>query len=63
MVEKASLGGFRYYVSDEQLAAFGQLAPMQQLAWLEAAREFSWLGQTEETRMRQQRLCEGKSIC
>ena len=54
--------GFRYYVSDEQLTAFGQLTPVQRLAWLEAAREFSWLGQTEETRMRQQRLREGKSI-
>lgn len=55
-------GGFRYYVSDEQLAAFARLTPLQRLEWVEAAREFSWLGQTEETRDRQQRLREGKTI-
>lgn len=55
--------GFRYWVSDEQLAAFARLTPLQRLEWLEAAREFSWLGQTDETRQRQQRLREGKLIC
>jgi hypothetical protein len=55
--------GFSYYVSDEQLAAFALLTPLQRLEWVEAAREFSWLGQTAETRVRQQRLREGKSIC
>lgn len=54
--------GFRYYVSDEQLAAFARLTPLQRLEWVEAAREFSWLGQTEETRLRQQRLRAGKPI-
>ncbi|MCE1183086.1 MAG: hypothetical protein LWW81_12425 [Rhodocyclales bacterium] len=55
-------GGFSYYVSDEQLAAFAALTPMQRLEWVEAAREFSWLGQTAETRERQQRLRAGLSI-
>ena len=54
--------GFRYWVSDEQLATFARLTPLQRLEWVEAAREFSWLGQTDETRQRQQRLREGKSI-
>lgn len=54
--------GFSYYVSDEQLAAFARLTPIQRLEWVEAAREFSWLGQTETTRQRQRRLREGGSI-
>lgn len=57
-----SPGGFRYYVSDEQLAAFGRMTAMQRLEWVEAAREFSWLGQSEESRARYQRLREGKPI-
>ena len=57
-----SAQGFSYWVSDEQLAAFARLTPLQRLEWLEAAREFSWLGQTDETRQRQQRLREGKPI-
>ena len=54
--------GFRYWVSDEQLAAFARLTPLQRLEWVEAAREFSWLAQTDETRQRQQRLRAGKTI-
>lgn len=60
--KRPSQQGFHYYVSDEQLAAFARLTPLQRLEWVEAAREFSWLGQTEETRLRQQRLREGKQI-
>jgi hypothetical protein len=55
-------GGFRYFVSDEQLHAFAQLTPLQRLEWAEAAREFSLLGQTPETRERQERLRRGESI-
>jgi len=55
-------GGYRYYVSDEQLAAFARLTPLQRLEWVEAAREFTLLGQTPETRARHQRLRQGKSI-
>lgn len=55
-------GGFRYHVSDEQLAVFARLTPLQRLEWVEAAREFSWLGQTAETRARQERLRRGQPI-
>lgn len=55
--------GFHYYVSDEQLAAFARLTPLQRLEWVEAAREFTWLGQTAETRTRHERLRQGKAIC
>lgn len=34
-------GGFRYYVSDEQLRAFRRLTPEQRLRWLDEMREFS----------------------
>ncbi len=55
-------GGYRYFVSDEQLAAFARLTPLQRLEWVEAAREFTWLGQTTETRARHERLRQGKPI-
>ncbi len=55
-------GGFRYTVSDEQLAAFARLSPLQRLEWVEAAREFTYLGQTPETLERQNRLRSGQTI-
>lgn len=55
-------GGFRYYVSDEQLAAFAKLTPLQRLEWVEAARQFTFLGQTPETRACQERLRRGQPI-
>ncbi len=58
--ERSATGGYRYWVSDEQLAAFARLTPLQRLEWVEAAREFTWLGQTAETRARHERLRQGK---
>ncbi len=55
-------GGFRYYVSDEQLAAFAKLSALERLTWVEAAREFTWLAQTPETRTRHERLRQGQTI-
>lgn len=60
--KKADQGGVRYYVSDEQLAAFSRLTPLQRLEWVEAAREFTYLGQTQDTRERQERLRRGEKI-
>lgn len=57
--EHPAKGGYRYCVSDEQLAAFAKLTPMQRLEWVEAAREFTWLGQTAETREKHERLRRG----
>ncbi|WP_205204560.1 hypothetical protein [Azonexus hydrophilus] len=59
--ERTAAGGYRYWVSDEQLAAFARLSPLQRLEWVEAAREFTWLGQTAETRARHERLRQGKT--
>lgn len=58
--ERTAAGGYRYWVSDEQLAAFARLSPLQRLEWVEAAREFTWLGQTAETHARHERLRQGK---
>jgi hypothetical protein len=55
-------GGYHYYVTDEQLAAFAQLTPLQRLEWVEAARQFTLFGQTPETRQRQERLRRGETI-
>lgn len=62
MTTEAPAGGFRYYVSDEQLAAFAQLSLKERLEWVESAREFTLLAQTQKTRERQQRLRQGKTI-
>lgn len=58
--EHTATGGYRYWVSDEQLATFARLTPLQRLEWAEAAREFTWLGQTAETRLLHERLRQGK---
>ncbi|MDD3518749.1 MAG: hypothetical protein PHQ14_10400 [Chromatiales bacterium] len=55
-------GGFGYWVSDEQLAAFARLTPLQRLKWVDDARRFTLLAQTPETRERQARLRRGGTI-
>jgi hypothetical protein len=62
VIDKPRLGGFGYYVSDEQLASFAQLTTLQRLEWVDAARQFTLLGQTPETRQRQERLRRGEAI-
>lgn len=56
-------GGFGYWVSDEQLAAFGRLTLLQRLQWLDDARRFVLMAQTPQTRERQERLRRGDTIC
>ena len=55
-------GGFSYYVTDEQLANFKRLTPLQRLNWVEDARLFTLLARTPETARRQERLRSGKAI-
>ena len=55
-------GGFSYYVSDEQLSEFAKLTLSERLGWVEAAREFTWLAQTPQTRERHERLRQGLTI-
>lgn len=55
-------GGFSYWVSDEQLQAFGKLSMIDRLRWVEAARQFTLAAQTPETRVRMDRLRRGETI-
>ena len=55
-------GGFGYWVSDEQLAAYAALTPLQRLQWLDEARRFVLLALTPESRERQERLRRGLTI-
>jgi len=59
---RQSRGGFSYWVSDEQLEAFGKLSLLDRLRWVEAAREFTLAAQTPETRERMERLRRGETI-
>ena len=63
-MEKQSSGkdGFSYYVSDEQLAVFQRLSPLERLKWVEEARLFTLLARTPETAKYQERLRMGKTI-
>jgi hypothetical protein len=51
--------GFSYYVSDEQLAAFGKLTMLERLQWVEEARMFTLMAQTPETKARHEALRKG----
>lgn len=59
---KGEIGGYRYYVSDEQLAAFARLSPIERLRWVDEMRRFTLMARTPETARRQERLRQGKTI-
>jgi hypothetical protein len=54
--------GYSYFVSEEQLAAFSLLTPLQRLAWLDEARRFTLATQTPVTVERRERLRRGDPI-
>ena len=62
MTNKASEGGFGYWVTDDQLKAYARLTPLQRLQWLDEARRFVMLALSPEARARQERLRQGRSI-
>lgn len=62
MSDSRPQGGFGYWVSDEQLAAYAKLTPLQRLHWLDEARRFIQLALTAEARERQERLRRGLTI-
>jgi len=51
-----------YRVTDEQLAAYAQLTPLQRLQWLDEARRFLLLALSVQARERQERLRRGSTI-
>lgn len=62
MSQSRPAGGFGYWVSDEDLEAYGKLTPLQRLQWLNDARGFLLLALTPEARERQERLRRGETI-
>jgi hypothetical protein len=55
-------GGYSYHVSDEQLAAFAKLTPLERLQWVDDLRRFILMAETPETAARRERLRRGESI-
>ncbi|MBZ0092226.1 MAG: hypothetical protein ACYC2R_04870 [Burkholderiales bacterium] len=55
-------GGFYYWVSEEQMEAFGRLSDLERLKWLEEAWLFTVAARTPETARRQDRLRQGLCI-
>ena len=60
--ESQKPGGFRYWVSDEQLRAYLALPLIERLRWVDEARRFTLAAQTPETRERMERLRRGEPI-
>ena len=60
--DRQASGGFGYWVSDEQLEAYGRLTLLQRLCWLDEARRFISLALSPESRERQDRLRRGLTI-
>lgn len=60
---KPTKGGYYYYVSDEQLAAFAKLSLLDRLKWVDDLRLFILMASTPETTERRERLRRGETIC
>lgn len=56
------LGGYWYYVIDEQLEAYAALPLLERLKWVEDARWFTLMARTQETGGRQERLRRGERM-
>lgn len=56
MSQNNQKNGFSYFVSHEQLAAFGKLTMLERLQWVENARLFTLMAQTPETKARHELL-------
>lgn len=59
---KPAKGGYYYYVSDEQLAAFGKLSMFDRLKWVDDLRLFTLMASTPETAERRERLRRGEVL-
>jgi hypothetical protein len=52
----ATAAGYTYYVSDEQLAQYAALSMLERLTWLDQARQFVLLAETEQSAARRAEL-------
>lgn len=55
-IDQAVPVGYVYYVSDEQLAQYAVLSTLERLTWLDQARQFVLLAETEQSAKRRARL-------
>jgi hypothetical protein len=53
---KPARAGYTYYVSEEQLAQYATLTPLERLMWLDQARRFVLLAETEQSAARRAQL-------
>lgn len=53
---QSDLLGYTYCVSEEQLVRYASLTILERLTWLDQARQFVLLAETEETARRRARL-------
>lgn len=53
---QAAPAGYTYWVSAEQLAQYATLSLLERLIWLDQARQFVLLAETEQTATRRARL-------
>ena len=53
---QAPPAGYSYRVSEEQLAQYATLTILERLTWLDQARQFVLLAETDQTTMRRARL-------
>ena len=55
-MSQAGVVGYTYYVSEEQLAQYAALTILERLTWLDQARRFVLMAETEQTARRRARL-------
>ncbi len=55
-VDQTAKEGYTYYVSEEQLALYATLSIVERLTWLDQARQFVLLAETDQTATRRARI-------
>ena len=58
---RSDRAGYRYFVSQEQLAQYANLSLLERLTWLDQARQFILLAETEQSAARRARLRNEKA--
>ena len=61
-MSRAAKVGYTYYVSEEQLAQYAALTILERLTWVDQARQFVLLAETEETAKRRARLRNDRAL-
>ena len=59
---QAAAVGYTYRVNEEQLAQYATLTILERLTWLDQARQFVLLAETEESASRRSRLRNERNL-